>query len=214
MTILPGYIPTEGNLPLIVIDVLDPQIVRRPEMASLLAWDKLQESERRWIYYEWFARGVGKKRTGFRSLIDDAVSAYLLSFESTLQVLSEELFEGRGKRLDSWLETQPDYDLTCRGIRTLRNTVAHVRPAPTNIQHEMKAHSIFASGGDSGVIVPWVLPPLENTMLPRQCKLRESAGEVDQWNRLVGETPVGRVMSSGIRSLLKLVTAADPKLTP
>ena len=129
MSNYPGDIPLRGSIGFIMFDDLKEYIVTIPQGAVLRAWPKLRELERRWLYFEWFTHGVAKKPEGFRSLLDDAASAYLMTFEAVIQMMGDQ-FGQAASQLTAWLEALPPdvYDLTCRGLRTLRNIEAHVRP--------------------------------------------------------------------------------------
>lgn len=208
MSVLPGNVPVDGSLRLIVIDHLDHYLQRRPPQASLEAWSKWEECERRYIYFEWFTHGIGKKRDGFRSLINDAATAFLMSFEATLQVLGEERFQGRGADLDRWLSQQREYDVRCRGLRAMRNTVAHLRAEELAVQHGNRTFSIFGAT-DPGETTPWVLPPLEKAKLPRSPKLDVAAGELATWNQLVAQTPLADLMRHGLSRLRAILIAAE-----
>ena len=107
-----------------------------------------------------------------------------MSFEATLQLIADQVFEGDGGRLATWLKEQEAYDLAFRGLRTMRNSEAHVVASSLDVQHGERAYSIFATGGDAGEVVPWILPPLAAEILPRSKKLDVIAGELEEWNLL------------------------------
>ena len=208
MAILPSNVPTEGTLPLIVMDHLDGYLRRRPANATLRAWAKFEETERRHIYFEWFTHCLGKRWSGFQSLVDDAATAFLMSFEAGFQLLLEESFKN-GQAMDKWLETRPEYDLVCRGLRTMRNAEAHLSATSLGLQVNSASYSIFGSGGDPGRIVLWVFPTMDPAKLPRSTKLDVGSGELALWNDLVEATAVSQIMRRGLAGLHRVLEAAE-----
>jgi hypothetical protein len=183
-----------------------------PPGAALRAWPKLQEAERRWIYFEWFTHGVAKEGTGYTTLLDDTASAYLMTFEAVLQMVGNQIGKS-GDRLTAWLKTLPPdvYDLTCRGLRTLRNIEAHVRPGNLERVGNQLGASLFASGSDPGLTLPWCFTALTPIELPRTRHL--TVAELPDWRELVESNLAATVMRDGVQRLYAIGQLAETRLT-
>lgn len=104
--------------------------------SCLTAGRKLQECERRLAVYRWAEWRVDPRTAQNRVLLNDAVSAFLLTFEATLQFVQDHFSKMKLKPgFGDWLKDVPQNDLLVRGIRTLRHFEAHVehKPPPRRI---------------------------------------------------------------------------------
>ncbi len=212
MSNYPGDIPLRGSIGFIMFDDLKEYIVTIPQGAVLRAWPKLRELERRWLYFEWFTHGVAKKPEGFRSLLDDAASAYLMTFEAVIQMMGDQIGE-TGHQLTAWLEALPSdaYDLTCRGLRTLRNIEAHVRPGNLERVGNQLGASVFASGADPGHTLPWCFAALTPNELPRTSHL--TVAELSDWQALVESNLAAKIMRDGVQRLYAIAQLGEKELT-
>jgi len=203
---LPSNVPRYGGVDLIDIDVLDPLIVRRPASARLRAWAKLQETERRWIMFEWLAHSV-RVSNRCRLLFDDFASAFLLSLEATLQVLKAQ--HTSPPPFEAWLKSQLPYDLTLRGLRTHRNLEAHVRPGVLGYDYGRTTTSLFFGAADSGKTTAWLLPQISVAEFSELTNAKLGPGELSAWNQVVEEIPAAELMRRGIRGLQELLIIAE-----
>jgi hypothetical protein len=147
---LPGNVARYGSVDLLDLDQMPYEIARRPKGATLAAWEKLEETERRWTMFDW-ATFVVPDANRNTMLLKDFSTAFLLSFEATLQILLDEC---SFPDFDGWLRSQPLYDIECRGLRTLRHLEAHIRPGNLSVQRDATVYSRFAHSATGGTI-PW-----------------------------------------------------------
>jgi len=199
-------VPRFGDVDLIDIDVLDPQVIRKPKDARLRAWTKLLETERRWVMFEWLAHSV-RVTNRCRLLFDDFASAYLLSFEATVQLLKSEYAPGGS--FEKWLGREAAYDLTVRGLRTLRHLEAHVRPGSLNHDYQRSATSLFFGGSDAGKTVAWLFPTIEPSEFASLRDPKLAGGELDAWNSTVQEVLAAELMRRGLRRLQELLLVVE-----
>jgi hypothetical protein len=204
---LASHIPRYNAVELIDFDALEPEIVRRPPGARLRAWAKLEEAERRVDAFDWVTHVVREPRRLTR-FIGDFVSAYLLTFEATLQIAQEQAVP---ERFQGWLDCQPDYDVLCRGLRTLRNLEAHIRAGALTAARQRSAHSRFAGGTDPAQTVAWLLPPISVADLQslKKSGRKISESELGTWNALVESEVASELMREGVRRLLTIVSQAE-----
>jgi hypothetical protein len=116
-------------------------------------------------------------------------SAFLMSYESALQVLNDEF----AVQFEKWLSSlSPDpYDFICRGLRTMRHLEAHVRAGHIEASH-LRAHSRFASGTDGGETIAWQWAPVSIEEFSRLDRPRITEAELPEWNRVLEKrTDVG-----------------------
>ena len=208
MVSLPGWVPRRDDF--IEFDHLDPQVVFVPPGAQLRAWPKLRELERRWLHFEWFAVGVAKKPFGIRTLLDDGARAYLMTFEAALQIIGDQIFPGKksSRRLNRWLRSLPtdQYDITCRGLRTLRHVEAHVRSGDLEVVGSQLQSSLF-SGPSGAQILPWCFPQLVEAERPAVLALDDA--EIPEWNSLCKSNLATTLMRRGIARLFEVGKAAE-----
>jgi hypothetical protein len=204
---LPSRIPRYDSVELLDLDHVGYVIVRPPANATLRAWMKLQEAERRWTMFEW-ATYVVTQPGRCLSLINDFASAYLLSLEATLQILQDETKPK--PNLEAWLTLDPAYDLICRGLRTLRHLEAHVRTVTLLSQPETVSYSRFAGGGGSGSSTAWEWPALTVADLACLKTPRVTAAELPAWNAQASSLLVPGLMRHGLAQLVILLNNAGP----
>jgi hypothetical protein len=203
---LPSHVPHFSTY-LVDFDHLEPMYALRPAGASLRAWDKLEELERRLHAFDWASMVVRNPRQ-CTTFIGDLAFAFLLGFEATLQVLNNE--RGRAK-FDAWLQTLSSYNLPCRGIRTMRNLDAHVRAGHIQAGIGQGVYTHFTTPGTSQTAVAWRFPPISarelSSLLPHGRKLATT--ELADWNRHVESQFAIDIMREGLISLVEIVTRAS-----
>lgn len=194
---LPGSIARYGSVDLLDLDHIELYfIARAPGFPR--AGAKLQETERRWVMFDW-ATFMIHERGRNEALFRDLASAFLLSFEATLQVAKE---EGGIADFETWLRARPAYDLITRGLRTLRHLEAHVRPGVFTADHASQVHSRFAHSALGGTI-GWRWEAISGADLAkvttRNSKL--AVTELDDWNVKAADLLALGLMRHGLASL-------------
>ena len=159
---------------------------------------KLQETERRWVMFDW-ATFMIHERGRNEALFRDLASAYLFSFEATLQVARE---EGGIANFKAWLMARPAYDLVARGLRTLRHLEAHVRPGAFSADHESRVHSRFAHSASGGTI-GWRWESISSQALAQVTSTHSklAVAELDDWNVKANELLALGLMRHGLAAL-------------
>jgi len=214
---LPSHVAQLDSVPLIAFDELEPLLVHPPAGTALRAWMKASEVGRRMDHFDWLVH-VARPVRGCSTFVGDLASAFLMSYESTLQVLKEQWKASRSgapslPKSDTWLASLPEYDLTCRGLRTLRHVQAHVGVVPVVVPHGRPHHSRFAAGTDPGLVPAWGWSPIAVTdfaALTQPPPLSQL--ELPQWNTRLAETPVTQLMREGIERLVRILHAAEQLL--
>ena len=203
MPSLPGNVAGEA-VHLISLDATPYVYAKRPVDATLAAWSRFEETERRWTMFEWATFAIDQPR-GYSLLFHDLASAYLLSLEATLQILRT---ERNDPDFDAWLRSHPTYDLGFRGLRTLRHLHAHVQEVAIDVNRRNAVVSRFAHTTTGGTLA-WRWQPLSAQDLQSLDRPRITVAELDDWNRLNEELLVVGLMRSGLASLRTLMTSAE-----
>jgi hypothetical protein len=204
------------------------EIAVKPAGSKLRAWSKLEECERRLKMYEWTELLVDplSSQKRHRILLDDTMVAFILSFETTIQLLKDQ-HNGSNSSFWVWLENQGEYDVQVRGMRTLRHLEAHVEHKGISKHVEVTAHVTVgvAVGMESnktakrngtkdspadGMSGRWQLPQLQNGDL---AKLRQPPPipevELPQWNALVTSTDASKILRKGLEKLKGILLVAE-----
>jgi hypothetical protein len=202
--ILPSNVASYGSVPLVDLDHYD-FAVRRPKHSTLRAWAKLEETDRRSIMFDW-ATFVIHEQNRNTTLLNDFASAFLLSFEATLQVVQD---EKRFADFEGWLKSQAAYDLRCRGLRTLRHLEAHVRAGTLSVNHQARSISRFAHSTTGGTIA-WSWRALEPADLAQLRSSKLDIAELPRWNAEAADLLCLGLMRHGVGALVQLLTAAGP----
>lgn len=145
---------------------------------ELVAWAKLRECERRVATYTWAESNNDISNPQYRVLLNDALSALLMTIEAVFQLLKLECFSGT-KELEAWLTLQHEYDVLLRGLRTLRHLEAHVESKP------VAGHITVVVGWPTNR--RWSLQSLDAKDLERLRKPPLSVDMLPEWNELVGQ---------------------------
>lgn len=192
------------------LDQVNYKFVIRPQMVKLKAWDKLEECERRYLMYEWAESLNNINNPRYRNLIKDSTSAFLLSFESAIQFIREEIkkeIKVKGLNFDNWIEKIPEYDLKVKGLRTLRILEAHIESTKSGRRFTFKE-----VGNDKKNVhskTHWELAAIgvkQNKSLDHK-KMEEY--EVEQWNTLVMEKRVLDIFADSLKNLKVIVEEAE-----
>jgi hypothetical protein len=147
-----------------------------------------------------------------RLLLDDTISAFLLSYEATLQFLKEQLENARtNMSFNNWLNNQPQYDVFMRGLRTLRQFAAHIEVKPTS----SKIVVVIGGSRPDGTSATdfsrtWKLPGLSQSDLDKlrpQSKL--NAPDLNDWNALVEQSNIETIFKEGLFRLKEVLDKAE-----
>lgn len=140
-------------------------------------------------------------------LLRDCATAYLFSLEATLQVL---LREKAFPNFDGWLRTNASYDVTIRGLRTLRHLQAHIEPRTLTARREPTV-SRFANVAIGGTVA-WCWADITLAQLAsvtaKNAKL--AIDELPTWNRYCQTVPILAQMRHGVKALHECLWAAGP----
>ena len=204
------------------------EIAVKPASSRLRAWSNLERCERRLKMYEWTELLVDplSPQKRHRILLDDTMVNFILSFETTIQVLGNQ-YKGSKNSFRVWLENQSTYDVQVRGIRTLRHLEAHVEHKGISKHVGVTAHVMVgvAVGMESnktakrngtkdspadGMSGRWQLTQLQNGDL---AKLRQPPPilgvELPQWNALVTSTDASKILRKGLEKLKGILLVAE-----
>jgi hypothetical protein len=201
---LPSNVGRYDDVPLPEFDCLEPRYIKPDSSRRLRAWPKAIEVERRLDAFEWLSH-VARRPQGITSFVLDLSTAYLLSFESAIQILAKEK-QFRGG-VDKWLAALPQNDLIFRGLRTLRHLEAHIRPAGLG-QRRVGGHSRFTGGeGGSNIGWQWSAVPLADFRALKHAKIVEA--ELPDLNRLLEERLIMDLMRDGLERLASVFAEAE-----
>ena len=188
-------------------------IAIRAGAGKLTAWSKLEEAERRLAIYKW---AEGKNEPGNprnRVLLNDAVSAFLLTFEATIQFIKNQVPRTRsGNTFDVWLKTLPENDVLLRGLRTLRHFEAHVEPKPLPRVVNLKIEE-YQSGGDTRneTTARWVLQELKPGDLTKVTRPLKKV-DLPDWNTTVARMDAPTIFEKGLENLEKILQKAEKEI--
>ena len=201
---LPGNVPHFSTY-LVDFDHLQPIYVFPPPEPRLRAWDKLVELERRLHAFDWASMVVREPRQ-CTTFIADLAFAFVLGFEATLQVLRQE----ERSRSEKWLQSLPEYDMTCRGIRTMRNLDAHIRSGRLERGSGTGVYTRFMNSMVAEPAVAWRLPPIAqqdyDSLEVRGRKL--ASNELADLNRFVESEYAANVLRRTLMSLVEIINRA------
>jgi len=190
-------------------------------------WDKLKECERRLAWYRWAEQRDDPRKVQQRVVLDDCLSAFLLTLEATLQFMWGQLWEqlkARGVtpkcKLNQWLKKLPEYDLQMKGLRTLRHFAAHVeiKRAPSEVTQTYGARYVLvgesAPDGTSEPTVTrrWLLPQLDRVDLQKLNTHALDDRDLPDWNTLVQSNDAASILEHGLRQVHAILQKAEKLL--
>lgn len=202
---LPSNVGVYNSVPLPAFDFLERRYIRPDHHCTLAAWSKARETERRLDAFEWLAH-VAREPRGIESFVCDLSTAYLLSFESALQLLKDERFPKKGE-FDKWLRPRPENDILFRGLRTLRQLEAHIR-AGAMTQRQVGGHSRF-TGSEGGSNIGWRWAPVTVAEFNALDIKRLDSTELVTWNLALEDQLAMELMRGGLERLVRLFDEAE-----
>ena len=186
-------------------------ITEPPSGAALKAWPKLKECERRLKFFRYAVDLARLDEPRYRTLVDDATSAFLWSFEATFQFINDEKFTPSTAFRD-WLEKpQPGYDLTVRGLRTLRNFEAHRMLKRSGV---VLRQEISEPLGQPGATTQeqqrfYTLAGFTKADLSTGQKQPLDPSETGAWNELAKSKPIDTLFEDGLGKLKRILGNAE-----
>lgn len=148
-----------------------------------------------------------------RVLLNDAVSAFLLTFEAIIQYIKNQVSKTRsGSMFDVWLKTLPENDVLLRGLRTLRHFEAHVEPKPLPRVVNLKIEENL-SGGDTHTetTARWVLQELKPGDLTKVDRPLKKV-DIPDWNTTVAHMDAPTIFEKGLENLEKILQRAEKEI--
>jgi hypothetical protein len=143
--------------------------------------------------------------------LNDSVSAFLLTFEATIQFLKDQYCHSCPKpKFYDWLKTQSTYNVIVKGLRTLRHLEAHVesRPNGRNIDVAIGG-SLSNRTSQISVQATWRLQRLSQSDLDKLDQSPLAIGELTGWNALVAGTDVSSLFTQGIKNIHLILQSAE-----
>jgi hypothetical protein len=173
-----------------------------PANSRIPAWQKLRECERRWVYFKWAESLNDPAKAEHRIVLDDALSAYLLSYEATIQYIKDAFIRSPGTPdFNQWISARPEHDILVRGLRTLRHLEAHVEDVPIA--------SLIRAVIGAGVSRTWKLPALHQRDLQKLRAPNISSAELQDWNDLVDQSSAEELLESSLSKLKAILSSAE-----
>lgn len=167
------------------------------------ALDKLRECERRLVYFKWVESKNEPGQPKHRIILDDALSAFLLSYEATLQYIKYKFNQNRiDPNFDNWIKNQPENDILLKGLRTLRHLEAHVEHKPTPSLVKVKVGSGFVER-------IWRLPLLTKEDIEKLKYPKINSAECEDWKSLVNSNSVDDLLEKSLHNLKKILLSAN-----
>lgn len=182
-----------------------------PPQPNGIAWDKLAECERRLEMYKWAERLNDPRTPQHRVLLDDCVSAFLLTFEATLQFVNDQFLKrGNMPSFNTWLAQLPQHDLNIKGLRTLRHFAAHVEIKPMSSLIALVIGGTLSNGTSAtSVSRRWRLPELQPSDLQKLRTPALQANDLPAWNALAEQSSVVSILTHGLHQLRDILLEAE-----
>jgi hypothetical protein len=186
-----------------------------PAGAKVSAWDKLKEVERWLAMYRWAESENDPGAAQHRVLLNCMVSAFLLSFEATIQFLKQQWCVcSVPLNFDQWLKAQPEHDLTVRAVRTLRHFEAHVEVKPIPRHIDIRSMNIVGGAGTTKIQVDstWHLPGVSNKDLQGLKRPALVVSDLPDWQLLAASTTSDSRFEHALRQLAAILVSAEAML--
>ena len=188
-------------------------IAIEPSGSHVNAWGKLREAERRHAMYKWVEQRNDPAKAQHRVLLNDSVSAFLLTFEASIQFLKDQFKRScPTQKFDAWFAQQSQNDVHVKGLRTLRHLEAHVevKPPPRTVHVDITASFGGRKSGNGIRECIWRLPPITSADLGKLHKHTPLADtDLNDWNTLVVNSDAGTICANGLDRLKQVLEAAE-----
>lgn len=184
----------------------------QPVGSQISAWVKLREAEGRLTMYKWAEQHNAPTNPQHRILLNDSVSAFLLTFEATIQFLKDQFKQsGASQQFDVWFAQQSENDVYVKGLRTLRHFEAHVevKPIPRTVHVHISA---TLGGGKSATEIAgctWQLPKLTPADLSKLQNSPLSITDLRGWDALVANADTKTIFTEGLSRLKSVLETAE-----
>ena len=162
---------------------------------------KLQELRRRLATYRWAESLNDPFTPQFRVLLDDAESAFLLTFEAALQFLRADFTMRRGAGgFGTWFKTAPQNDVAVRALRTLRHLEAHVE---ARLPHSEIRVQVEGGRDPSRPFLEreWRLPELTVADLSKLERPQLTREDLAEWNAIATTRSAAAIFEHGLRQV-------------
>jgi len=179
---------------------------------KLRAWAKIAESERRLEVIRWVQALDDPGKMPYRWFVDDSIGAFLLTLEAALQFTKEQRrSSGAVDSFESWLTSQPQYDVLLKGLRTLRHLEAHIQDVPIHTLAQVDIHSSLGGPPKRVETRPriWKLISLDQPTLASLARPTLAVSELDVWNALVAERDATGILADSLPRLHSILHAAE-----
>jgi len=185
-------------------------IALAPIPATLRAWAKLREVERR-IFYLKDAMSKNRPIKPLTTFISDAASSFLMTFEATIQICGEEFIHQRSEGAwDMWQKNSAELAyLIVRGLRTLRHLEAHV------VSRRAKRLTIAKLGMELPNVSDYHYFDMLNEPTLRMLKRPKiDQNELPNWNSFIEQHTIVKVCEDGLRKLAHFISVTEQELYP
>lgn len=192
-------------------DNFDYKIAILPNNSKLTkAWDKLRECERRLSFYRWIESFSNYHSMQYRVLLNDSASGFVLTFETTIQVLEEQSKDtwNNKQKIIEWVINQPDYNTTCQGIYIWRVLDAHIETKSPLKVIKMPVGS--ASGNPSHKFHPPKFDQEDLESMHRSS--RNKTFDINAWEELRKTLTVAELFEDGIKKLRSILNKAEEEI--
>ena len=182
-----------------------------PKSPRIPAWDKLHECERRLEFYKWAESLNDPAKAQHRIILDDSFSAFLLTYEATIQYIRESFKKSQiAPKLDNWLLNQPQYGIICKGLRTLRHLEAHIQDIPIMSLVKVAIGGGYRNGTSAtNVSRIWRLPPMDKSKLNKLHAPAIKPSDLTYWNTLVEKQPARDLLEDAVLMLADILKSAE-----
>jgi hypothetical protein len=182
--------------------------IKRPTAAKLIAWSKAEEAERRKIFYEFIEISTDPAFPK-RQILNDALAAFLLTFEAAVQhAKAESQRLTAGFRFDDWLRSQHEYNVLFRGLRTLRHLQAHVEA------YSVAGHRVVILNNLPASYTRWSLQKLTQYDLDRLDFGQLKPEHLVEWANLVDSGNTLGLIGEGLDRLNTILARLEPVIFP
>jgi len=182
-----------------------------PSGSRIVAWTKLQECERRLAMYNWAETLNDPGNPQFRVLLDDSVSAFLMTFEATIQFLRNQYeTSGATPSFEDWLRKLPEHNISIAGVRTLRHLAAHLESKRVPRHVSIRIHEDLRSDSSSSEMsCMWRLPAIQAADLTKVRSKLLDVSQLNTWNGTCASVSVGQIFADCMQKLREILLKAE-----